>query len=82
MVSVHYFMESNSYTPGMLTSLRSCVTNNNELGALAVKCGIHDHIKNLVGTSLAEVQDFALTQVTNGHPLPNDVSAQLVNTTH
>jgi hypothetical protein len=79
MVSLHYFIESNSYIPGMLTNLRSFVTNNNALGALAVKCGIHRHIKNLVGLSLAEVEAFALTQLTNGHPLPNNVSGtQLV----
>ncbi len=83
MVSLHYFMESNSYTPGMLTDLRSFVTNNNALGALAVKCGIHSHIKNLVGLPLAEVEAFALTQLMNGHPLPNNVSGtQLVNSAH
>ena len=66
MASLHYFMESNFYTPGMLTNLRSFVTNNNALGALAVKCGIHGHIKNLVGLSLAEdKQKFQLTHDLN-----------------
>ena len=74
IVSVHFFLESNVYNPGTLKKLRSAITNNNTLGALAVKCGHDTEIKNQSTISKAQVEAFALPQHENGHPLPNDVS--------
>ena len=69
-------MESDEYTPSILSKLRSAITNNNAFGAMAVRFGFHTEIRRLSDKLKEEVNKYANIQTLHGHQMPNNVSIQ------
>lgn len=62
MITRHLYEDSDKYSPGVLTDLRSALVNNNIFAALAVKWDFHKYFKAMSPPLFNVVEKFVLRQ--------------------
>ena len=62
MITRHLYEDSQRYSPGILTDLRSALVNNNIFAALAVKWDFHKFFKAISPSLFIVIDKFVLRQ--------------------
>lgn len=62
VITRHLYEDSQKYSPGILTDLRSALVNNNIFAALAVKWGFHCYFKAISPSLFAVIDRFVTKQ--------------------
>lgn len=62
MITRHLYEDSQRYSPGILTDLRSALVNNNIFAALAVKWDFHKYFKAISPSLFAVIDKFVVWQ--------------------
>ena len=62
VITRHLYEDSDKYSPGVLTDLRSALVNNNIFAALAVKWDMHKFFKAISPSLFAVMEKFVSRQ--------------------
>ena len=62
VITRHLYEDSDKYTPGVLTDLRSALVNNNIFAALAVKWDFHKYFKAISPSLFYVIEKFVARQ--------------------
>lgn len=62
VITRHLYEDSQKYSPGILTDLRSALVNNNIFAALAVKWGFHKYFKAISPSLFYVIDKFVKRQ--------------------
>ena len=62
VITRHLYEDSDRYSPGVLTDLRSALVNNNIFAALAVKWDFHKYFKAMSPPLFNVIEKFVLKQ--------------------
>lgn len=62
VITRHLYEDSQRYSPGILTDLRSALVNNNIFAALAVKWDFHKYFKAISPSLFAVIDKFVVWQ--------------------
>lgn len=62
VITRHLYEDSQRYSPGILTDLRSALVNNNIFAALAVKWDFHKYFKAISPSLFAVIDMFVVRQ--------------------
>ncbi|XP_012942349.1 endoribonuclease Dicer [Aplysia californica] len=62
VITRHLYEDSQKYSPGILTDLRSALVNNNIFAALAVKWGFHKYFKAISPSLFSVIDKFVKRQ--------------------
>lgn len=65
VITRHLYEDSDRYSPGVLTDLRSALVNNNIFAALAVKWDFHKYFKTMSPPLFNVIEKFVLRQKEN-----------------
>ena len=62
VITRHLYEDSDKYSPGVLTDLRSALVNNNIFAALAVKWNFHKYFKAISPVLFSVIEKFVARQ--------------------
>ncbi len=62
VITRHLYEDSQKYSPGILTDLRSALVNNNIFAALAVKWDFHKYFKSISPALFHVIEKFVARQ--------------------
>ena len=62
VITRHLYEDSEKYSPGILTDLRSALVNNNIFAALAVKWDFHKYFKSISPALFHVIEKFVARQ--------------------
>ncbi|KAH3846058.1 hypothetical protein DPMN_088351, partial [Dreissena polymorpha] len=77
VITRHLYEDSDRYSPGVLTDLRSALVNNNIFAALAVKWDFHKYFKAISPSLFSVIEKFVLRQKEKEDEIDEDADDEL-----
>ena len=77
LITCHIYETCGAYGPGELTDLRSALVNNVTFASIAVRNGLHKHLKYMSEKLMDVIDRFVRLQEENGHAINEEVCTLL-----